>query len=269
MFFLAPQRVDYLTPSSIHRNMQSVAHHAKHNSMSFSAVVFHTTQVTIASFFARPTRFANHWRSPGEQEAIDFAHRWGIDYQNPPAQKLTLPSGQHVTAGGGKLIEKELRRANAFCNHLTEIAHLRDSDYNTGTEVQRPYASKWCLLTRGTRLRTLAVQQVLWRGECADGFLRVRILEEAAKRAVGREFLPARMALCEARLDMPQYCAILSTLKDVEEMLVEEALEGWDWRVGLRAQLDARDRLYYKEIGGLSTCGEQSYRRAAMPSGLY
>ncbi|PVH77698.1 hypothetical protein DL98DRAFT_534467 [Cadophora sp. DSE1049] len=225
--------------------------------MSASAAIFYTTNVTIATFFARPTRFANHWRSEGEQEAIDFAHRWEINYQNPPAQKITLPSGQHVTFGGGRLVESELRQANAFCNHLTEIRHLRDSDYDTGTEVAVPQVSKWYLCTRGMRLRTLAIQKALWRGEHVDGFVRLFILEMAARRADGTERLRARMALCNARIDMVLYRRILSTLRKVEEMLLEEALEGWDWRVGLRAQFDARDRLYYEEIGNLSSVAEE------------
>ncbi|KAK0111567.1 hypothetical protein ONS95_001917 [Cadophora gregata] len=118
------------------------------------------------------------------------------------------------------------------------------------------------------RLRTLVAQKSLWHGEYADVAVRVRILEVAVQRAVGREILVARMALCEAMLYMVSYRAILSMLRDIESMLAEEALDGWDWRVGLRAQLDARDRLYYKEIGNLSAVAEERYTLASLPSGI-
>ncbi|KAG4441503.1 hypothetical protein IFR05_003030 [Cadophora sp. M221] len=187
----------------------------------------------------------------------------------PQSDKLTLPSGRHVTIGGGPLIVHELRRANAFYNYLTELRHLRDWNHDTGTEVLKFKQAKWYLATRGERLRTLSHQAELWYSEARDGDLRVRFLEVALQRAVGREIFHARMALCEARVDRVLYCAILDTIGQVERMLGDEEEEGWDWKVGLREQWDARDRLYLVEIEGLSDVAWDSAWLAAQRTMIY
>lgn len=236
-----------------------------------TAEFFQTFNYTIASFFARPTQFASHWVGPMQQEAIDFAAHWDIDYQSPPAQKLVHPTtGQHLTRGGGQLVESRLRKANNFYNHLTEIHHLRDSNYDTGTDHIQYRTTKWYLATRGQRLRTLPIQLSLWREEKRLGKLRVRVLEKASQIAVGgREILYARMALCEARVDGILHGQILATIVEVQAMVMEKVNDGWDWKVGLRAQLDARDRLYLVEITSLSAVGIISFKLAALIPNVY
>lgn len=109
----------------------------------------------------------------------------------------------------------------------------------------------------------------MWRSEDRDGSQRVRILEVALQCAVGREYLYAKIALCKARVDMVLYRAILDTVEQVERMLGEEEEEGWDWKVGLRAQLDARDRLYLVEIENLSDVARDSFWRTAQGLMIY
>lgn len=62
--------------------------------------------------------------------------------------------------------------------------------------------------------------------------------------AAGRD---VRKALSDAIL----YLSVMTVLSKLEQMVKDETEEGWDWKMGLRAQLDERHVLF-QMIEGLS-----------------
>jgi hypothetical protein len=117
-------------------------------------------------------------------------------------------------------------------------------ELHTGKNICKYKRTKWFLATRGQKLRITKAQRRLYRGEIAVTKRRKKALIEDSKVA-GRigdgnneEKHAAGAKLATALADSAIYISIMKILDDVERMALKENEDGWDWKAGLRAQLD-------------------------------
>ncbi|CZR64312.1 uncharacterized protein PAC_14210 [Phialocephala subalpina] len=80
-------------------------------------------------------------------------------------------------------------------------------------------------------------------------------LENDAKKASSEK-------LREALADIAIYLSILNSFANIQAMVDDETKPGWDWKKGLRAQLDERN-VIYALVGGLSIEADKTFLPAA------
>jgi len=208
--------------------------------------------VNIADFFAQPTRFQIQWPSFDCQDAISWAEATGTNYFAISGRNILSPRPgiRSIFMGSGGIDQVKLRAANLQANNEMQRKHEADMEISTGTDILTWKKTKWFLATRGQKLRTIAAQRNLYHKElnlATDKKAQLMESVRAAGDGDGEDNpLKSERAkkLREAIADWSCYLTIMKILNEVEVMVVAETQASWDWKAGLRQQLDKRNVLY-------------------------
>jgi hypothetical protein len=140
-------------------------------------------------------------------------------------------------------------------------------ELNTGTSLANHENQPWFLATRGQKLRDIAAMRRSHLLANALVWGRKAVLVEALKaagriRGLSDESYAAGKKLVEALADFAIYVSVVEILDNLEKMVLGEIQEGWNWRAGLRAQLDERFVLFGL-VTNLSVDAQKAVNQAA------